>query len=835
MKIERRIVAGIVFIISLVIYLDCISPTVSFWDCGEFIACAYTMGVPHPPGAPLFIALGRVFTLIIPWINVALRMNIISALASAFTVMVLFFIIVRLIREWRGEPRTLEDKIIALAGGGIGALAFAFTDTFWFNAVEAEVYALSILLTALVFWLTLLWMDYYRETWSAGFLLMIAYIFGLGAGVHLLNLLVIPTIFYLIFVTDNSILKRFDLWGWAFLLIFIGFSFYLIIYFRSGLNPVIDENNPENFTNFMKYLNREQYGAESQFLTFLDRKAPFWTYQIKKMYIRYFGWQFIGKGTTYGPDNYIVETLSLNGLYALPFILGIFGLIHHFKRDFHRAFANLIFFIMTGIAIIIYLNQPDPQPRERDYVYVGSFLAFSIWIGIGMSGILEYIFKGFSKMKNGVITAGSSAVSFAAAAILVVFIAVPFNMAYTNYHEHDRSGNYIAWDYSYNILNSCEKDAILFTNGDNDTFPLWYLQEVEGVRKDVRVVNLSLLNTDWYIQQLKKPPMKVPISLRDEKIMGIAPQKWEKTKTIELTIDPRVNHTYMKYPDSVAVPDSLIHLSFQVSPTASFQVSPTEMANYIRVQDYMILNIISANKWKYPIYIAITVADNNKIGLDKYLRLDGMSLKLVTEPDPAIVPEILRRNLMEKSQYRNLNNPSVFYNTGTIGLLQNYRTLFLQLSYKLFQDKNYEEMVEVLDFMEDVMPESIIPVPKPELSIQIGQLYYQAGKSGELRKRLDKAIHHPDVETSQLLQWGKIYWGWLKDKEGAEKALNLALAKDPVNANTYSYLYSLYNESKDYVNAIRILEDWTKLNPNDNNALQRINELRQMLSQDTTD
>jgi hypothetical protein len=306
---------------------------------------------------------------------------------------------VRFIQEWRGQAKTFEEKVIVNAGGFIGAMSFAFTDTLWFNAVETEVYAMSIFLTALTFWLVLIWMDNHKDYKSVRFLLLVIYLFGLGAGVHLLNLLVIPSILLLIFFTEKKLLLRYDLWGALPILIIIGYSTYFMIIIRAGLHPAINENNPDSWENIVKYLKREQYGTESQFSILFNRAAPFWAYQVKKMFLRYFGWQFIGKGTAIGPDGYIAENLSFRGLYGLPFILGIAGMVHHFYKDWKRALSVLIFFIMTGIAIVVYLNQPDPQPRERDYVYVGCFLAFAIWIGIGMVGILEGI---ITKLKENV-------------------------------------------------------------------------------------------------------------------------------------------------------------------------------------------------------------------------------------------------------------------------------------------------------------------------------------------------------------------------------------------------------------------------------------------------
>jgi len=443
-KMLNRIIAAVIFVIGLVIYGITVAPTTSYWDCGEFITCSYILGVPHPPGAPLYILIGRVFTMLPFFEDIGLRVNIISSLVSALSIMFAYLIIVRLLREWKGTPQSVEEKLTVYVGGIIGALGFAFTDSFWFNAVEAEVYAVSMFFTAIVVWLIMVWVEKADEPMSDKILLLIAYLIGLATGVHLLNILALPTIFLIVYFKRAELnLTTFSLWAaggvaafaaiypgivkgipwilddygfWALAvlalalvfatfyavqnqrrlmslilmsitLVALGYSTYTMIYVRSGMEPAINENNPSNPERFASYMNREQYGD----IPLTERRAPMWEYQVKKMYIRYFGWQFIGKGTTYGSDGYIAETLSTKGLMGLPFIVGLIGLFFHFQRDRKRASAVLTLFIMTGVAIAIYLNQEDPQPRERDYAYVGSFFAFSLWIGIGASAVMETV------------------------------------------------------------------------------------------------------------------------------------------------------------------------------------------------------------------------------------------------------------------------------------------------------------------------------------------------------------------------------------------------------------------------------------------------------------
>ncbi|RMD93846.1 MAG: DUF2723 domain-containing protein, partial [Calditrichaeota bacterium] len=616
LKQANSIVAIIVFFIAFATYLSTVAPTTSFWDCGEFIACSYTLGIPHPPGAPLFVLLGRIFSVLPIASDIGLRVNIISTIFSAFSSMFTYLIIVRLLQMWQGKPTTVEQKLIQYTGGVIGALAFTFSDSQWFNSVEAEVYAGSIFFTAIVVWLILRWADEHEDPASDKWLVLIFYLVGLALGVHLLNLLALPTVFLIMYFQKRKTVDMESLFifavgatlafiaiypgvvkgipalilhfsfisvGILFLavayfarhaimarkrelalglvslfLVLIGYSTYNMIYIRSSLNPTIDENDPDTPARFVAYLNREQYGDWS----ITKRRAPFWEYQIKKMYIRYFGWQFIGKGTTLDSEGRIMETIAFRGLWGLPFLLGLFGMVHQFSKDWRRAFSILVLFIMTGVAIVIYLNQEDPQPRERDYAYTGSFFAFALWIGIGASAVMEFMRD--KLQKNGKLNR-----HILVATAILLFFAVPARMFAFNYDNHSRKGNYVAWDYSYNILQTCEPNAIIFTNGDNDTFPLWYLQNVVGIRRDVRVVNLSLLNTNWYIKQLRDFEPRVPIRLTDEEIDRLAPMQWKKQK-ISINVPPQ---TFQAWVDSIKKlqpnykPQDKPRLTFEVSPT----------------------------------------------------------------------------------------------------------------------------------------------------------------------------------------------------------------------------------------------------------------------------
>ncbi len=731
--------ASFVFLFSFIVYYLTIAPTLSFWDCGEFIACSFRLSVPHPPGAPLYLLVGRIFSMLPIFGDIAKRVNLISTLSSAFTVMFLYLIIVIFIKQYMGKERPGLMNYVPYLGGIIGSLSFAFTTSFWFNAVEAEVYAPSMLFTSLVVWLIMFWSEKSEELGNEKYLLIIMYLVGLAIGVHLLNVLALPMVFMIIYYKKYSMTGQSFFWlvivgalltGMIYpglvqgipelakiggflglllaiialivilwyvvsakkelaslllmsvLLVILGYSTYATIYIRSNLNPNIDENDPETIEEFISYMNREQYGEHTLDRSKILADSPngkkytgvwdfFWRYQVEDMYNRYFRWNFIGK-------NNFGERASTFKYLAIPFILGMLGAGYHFFKNWKYGLAVFSLFFMTGFAIILYLNQPDPQPRERDYSYVGSFFAFSIWIGIGAAAIIEWLSRKFNHLTAGKVLTLSS--------VALLFVASPLQLLVKNYHTQDRSGNYVAWDYSYNMLVTCEKDGIIYTNGDNDTFPLWYLQEVEYVRTDVRVANLSLLNTNWYVEQLKYKEPRVPISLNDREIQNIMPQPWPQKRTIQIEIPPeQLNREHEAYRNSMQLGDPAMNSKM------TFELGPKFFGRYLRVQDYMILNTLYANKFQKPLYFAVTVSRDNMLdGLQKYLRMDGLGFKITTIPNWQIHPDTLYTNLMDKYIYRNLNNPDVYYDDNVMALLQNYRSAFIQLAnhYATFNERD---------------------------------------------------------------------------------------------------------------------------------------------------
>ena len=967
----NRLIAVFIFVLTFVVYFDTMAPTVSYWDCGEFIAVSHTLGVPHPPGSPFFLLLGRIFSMLPFSDDIAFRVNIISPLVSALAVMLLYLSIVKVVTHWRGEIKNISDSLIVFGGGVSGALAFAFTDSHWFNAVEAEVYAFSTFFTAIVVWLILLWNEKADQKGHERYLLIIAYMIGLATGLHLLNLLAIPFITLIIyfrkykvewktfginvlitavifFVIHNGIIKGLPkmaagflgVWGTAFLilsifglmvwailnkqhlisftatslvLVLLGYSTYTMIFIRSNQDPTIDENDPETVEAMISYLEREQYGSVGQFPRrfkglrqmyevvgppasngeYSSRQKSqyrkiemskqwdfFWNYQIKKMYNRYFLWQFAGRGPSTESG---VTAMGANSRedgvhwsqFGLPLalIIGLIGMFYHGSKDQRMSFSVMSLFILTGYAIIIYLNQDDPQPRERDYSYVGSFFAFSIWIGAGVSGIGEFIEKkiGETNLRNRLLSI-----------MLVLVIAfMPGVMMSVNYHSHDRSGNYVAWDYSYNILQSVGPNGILFTNGDNDTFPLWYLQEVENVRKDVAVVNLSLLNTPWYIKQWKeaRPENTKFINLSDNQVDAITSrlQRWEEKKVqVPVDNDPKNDQGYIEW-----------------------NLKPTFAGQALRVQDIMILRIIKDANWKVPIYFAVTVSQSNRIGLDSYLDMQGLTFQLKSHKTEPVDQDMMYKNLMTQIgpdnwstgfdisdfrsdvteeninwsrdyqpgyMYRNLGNEKIYYNDQIIRLLQNYRSAYMQLAVTYYMDYQKEKRkknpddyiladlssksVAVLDQMRFNIPEETIPITSEDLHYQVARLYGDLDRKESMENIIEDLIAMEGVSPSNKVEYANVYYRELDDPETAVSILsdlqneyskieNMVKIKglSSISSNSWkkwqkafpdivSSLVYIYKSTNQNNEAEGVLVDWISRFPNDSNAKKLLEEVR---------
>jgi len=630
----RFIGAGLVGLVTLAVYGLTVAPTVAFWDVGEFIATAVTLGIPHPPGAPTFVLLGRLFSLIPSPFSAAAEINLVSVMAGTVTVLLLYGIILEMLHliDGRRDGVNGETAAISVVAAATGALAFAFSHSAWFNSVEAEVYSLSIMVTALSFWLALRHIRGGGDRGRASLLLLIGYLLGLGAGNHLLALLTIPSILILLWHFDRPVLRRRDVWIGSVVLFLAGYSIYALIFIRSGLDPAIDMNNPETLDSFLQFLQRRQYGSESMLFSMFERKAPFFSYQLEYHFLRYFRSEF----------------------WQPFYLLAIGGALFNLVRDQRTFFANAALWLVMGLGLVVYLNMPDPQPRDRFYIFIGCWFATAIWIGVGMAGLAEFLRERFSRFapKTALVTIG------------LLGAALTTTQFSSNLGDHDRSGDHIAWDYGYNILQSCPPNTILFTNGDNDTYPLWYLQTVEGMRLDVRVVNLSLLNTGWYIKELRDREPQLPIALDDRYIdtqMGVA--GFAQDSTIVLGgIDWNI---------------------------------PGQTP--IRIQDQMVGLIIDANQWERPVYFAITVPTENMAWLTPYLQLEGFAFRILPAPRRVDIEATLH-NLGEVFQFRGITDPRVYKDEDTATLLHNYRVVVQEVANALRQEGRAGDALELLDW-----------------------------------------------------------------------------------------------------------------------------------------
>ncbi len=1025
-------------LIAFITYALTMEPTTSFWDCGEFIASAYKLQVGHPPGAPLFAMIARVFSLLAGGdvTKVAMMVNLVSVVCSAFTIGFLYWTILALIKKIKliannGQPVEWSPAAAFGAFGAafVGAVAYTFTDTFWFSAVEGEVYAISSWFTAIVFWAMLRWDATADEPHSDRWIILIMYLMGLSIGVHLLNLLTIPamallyyfrkykpngkgtlitlgasmTIFlfityavipgtislagssellftnslgtnfgvglimFIIFlfgalitsiflfrtkhakigsillpivigllfscmVESKGAVVQFFVFGlcsvggyflskrdyyfsqiasWSLLVMLVGYSSYSLIGIRSNANTPMDENNPENVFSMIAYINREQYGSRALFsgpyydgkVVRYDKTAPiyipayevvkkgsekaigsfqiereanefiaanpnkasltirrkyvisdrkvepvydenhflpriwspehvseneFWggvkrgskptglnnlqfafRYQIGWMYMRYFMWNFAGRENDVQGHSQalagnwisgigfldemrlgypqsklpkeVAENKGRNKYYFLPLLLGLIGMVFHFMTDRRSFWAVFTLFIFTGLMIVFQNNAPPVQPRERDYVFAGSFYVFAIWLGLGVLGIIEFLKR--YKLKE--------AISFAV--VPLTFVLVPVILATENWDDHTRANRYTARDFAFNYLNSCAPNAILFTNGDNDTFPLWYLQEVEGVRTDVRVVNLSLLNTDWYITQMKR-------AAYDGKAVpfGMTEPEYRQGTRDQVLLD-RSNEEFYTIQDQMKflrstdrsniykIPESGEELFFMKSnkfliPVDSAKVvndatfgrdirnrvvkalTLTVNKNYVLKADMMILDLLANFNWDRPIYFAITVGESNYLGLQDYFEVQGLAYRLVPYKVKShdgqlgeVNTEVMYDNMINKFKWGNMNKKGVYLDETNLRMTMNLRNNFYRLATALYSEGKNDKALKCLDKTEELMPDDIVPYNY--FNLLIADLYLQMGQKDKatkitqiLRERTQIDVdYYATVENKKLI------------------------------------------------------------------------------------
>ncbi len=913
-KFVNDLTGWVVFVIATVVFLLTLEPTGSFWDCGEFVACSYKLLVPHPPGAPTFLLLGRIFSMFAgdDISKIGIWVNALSGLSSSFTVLFLFWTITlmgrKLLVGLKGEPTGAQTALL-MAAGAVGALGFGFTDSFWFSAAEAEVYALSAFCTAFVVWAMLKWERVEEEPDSDRWLILIAYVVGLSIGVHLLNLLAIPALAFIYYfkrhkVTITGGLVAFviagviilsilvgiipglpTLAGWfevffvnsvglpfssglwiflvillggiwygfrrsfqtashllntamlCFVFILIGYSSYLIVPIRSSYLPTINENAPNNVLSFVSYLKREQYGdrpilygpqysaapvaqipgdsiyvpnprtgkyegvdrkieteydARDKVLlpriysnqahhlseyrkwgvnipfqpavnpetgqpqypkpTFSENIGFLFGYQFNHMYWRYFLWNFVGRegdvqqsGVLWPGENSAATVSQLpervatskarNNFWALPLLLGILGLVYQVRKDDRDALIVGLLFFFTGLAIALYLNQPPIEPRERDYTFAGSFYAFGIWMGIGVIALADLLSR-FLKSAAARVTVATA-----------LGALVPLVLVAEGWDDHDRSGRYNSVDSARNLLESCAPNAIIFTNGDNDTFPLWYAQEVEGVRRDVRVAVLSYMNTDWYIDQMRRPSYEnTPL------ITTLDSTSYRQGTNDYLTYQPiaqvangidlkqfiglvKQNYPALVVPTSVgkpllSFPTKKFFLDVDTTAVWNSGIIPADRrtqlvprmewtlrGNIMEKKNLIILDMIQANQWKRPIYFSTTVNTTDFMGLMPYFQLEGLAYRLLPCKNPGADPrqngyvarELMHKNMMTKFWFRGLNDPTIFNDENGLRFPANSRDKLSILAEAHLAAGDKERAKQVIDAAFRWMPDAAVP------------------------------------------------------------------------------------------------------------------------------
>jgi hypothetical protein len=917
----NNITGWIMFTIALATYWITMEDTASYWDCGEFIAVSYKLEVPHPPGAPLFLLIGRLFSFLAfgDVTKVAYWINFTSVLSSAFTILFLFWSIVlfgRKLLKISTEEELSKNTLLLMGAGAIGALAYTFSDSFWFSAVEAEVYAMSSFFTALVVWAMLKWDVIEDEAKANRWLILIFYTIGLSIGVHLLNLVTLPALglifyfkkykptlwgviltlgisgFLIIFINDfiipglPSIAGYFELlfvnsfglpfgsgvifFGIVFIgalvygirysqqkqkevlntillsaaFVLIGYASYAVIVIRSNYHTPINENNPSDAMSFVSYLKREQYGSrpllygeyftaqpieleegapvykkgkdryeiqdrkmsykydpkdmtimpriysrdpdhqrryreilglrEGQKPTFSDNIRYMFQHQIGWMYVRYFMFNFAGResdeiGGDWMKPGYWSEELpatlaankARNNYFLIPFILGLVGMFYQTVNDSKNTAVIGLLFILTGVALVVYLNGPPSEPRERDYIYAASYYAYCFWIGFAVIGVAKWLQNLTKNLKVATI------------ASIIICASAPAIMAAEGWDDHDRSNRYFSVDSAVNYLQSCAPNAIIFTGGDNDTFPLWYAQEVEGVRTDMRVIVLSYYNTDWYIQQsmtkhYESEPLPYTLSLNQYRQGGpndYLPYEDLKIKAMDLQqyigLLSKDYKGLRLYPSANVVPTKDIVLSVDVDKVKAMGIIPEGMdslvvpqmllrvkGNALEKKDLALLDVLLTNNWERPLYVNNTSLSQFNIDLNPYIVAEGNTYRIlpVFNPNPRtrlMNTKVAYENMMKKFQFRSLTDSTAYYSQDYRNFILNHRGAFNELADELLARGEKEKAREVILFSLEKMPNASIPYDftnarNVEMLFEVGEKEKAIELAATLGKQMDE-------------------------------------------------------------------------------------------------
>ena len=768
--------AWLSFAIAAVVYSLTVEPTASLWDCPEFITCGYKLEIGHPPGAPFFMLVANLFSQFASSPSqVALMVNLLSALLSAGCIFFLFLTITHLAKKLicpSIDTYSIPNVITIETCGLVGALAYTFSDTFWFSAVEAEVYAFSSFLTALMFWLILKWEDEADSPRSDRWILLIAYITGLSIGVHLLCLLCLPAMVFVVWFRKKNLFthlvkarrRLLRLLFSCLLMFLVGFSSYGVILVRANACLPMCENEPKTLSTLGRYLSREQYGQTplypriysmyhaSAYESWMgdiethdgvptkgENLRYFLSYQVNFMYWRYFFWNFVGRqnniqgqgevehgnwitgfrwiddwllgcDTSRLPAD-LADNKGRNVFYGLPLLLGMLGMLWQWRKGSEgrrQLWIVSLLFVMTGLAIVIYLNQTPMQPRERDYAYVGSFYAFAIWIGMGAA----YLRK-----------------------MAPLALLIPLQMASQTWDDHDRSGRYTCRDFGRNYLMTMQDDGfpVIFTNGDNDTFPLWYNQEVEGVRRDTRDCNLEYLQTDWYIDQMKRPAYDspaLPISWSHE--------DYRQGKMEYLPINT----------DSLSIPSS-----------EGTMVISLKGKQYLLKNELMVLEMLSNAVWTRPFYMSISMG-NNLSFLRDHLVLEGLAYRISPTADGRQVDvERLYNNIMHRYRYGGLSTKGLYIDEDVKHMANTHQFIMGVLIDSLLQQGDTQRALKVCRKWQQEMPEENIPYTDSALAM--ARCFY-----------LNNLSKQGDAIVSNLLRRSVEWLSWIGTIDSSRRAVS---------------------------------------------------------------
>jgi tetratricopeptide (TPR) repeat protein len=822
--------AGLAFGVPLLVYLRTLTPTVPFWDSGEFIATSFILGLPHPPGNPVYTMLGRMMTLI-PFGAAAWKVNFMSALASSLAALFTFLITQRSLRRCYGDAPLTPARQLACEVGALAAAFFvAFSNSFWDSAIEAEVYSLSSFILIFAIWLGFNWWDHLGENGNDRLLVVIVYVLSISAAVHLGTILVAPGLLALfalarpnyfktsafwlsaallggfilflwynefsadvdvplplilmflaglcvVYAINRKRLIRNNLFTWWTIALVVGFTVQLFLLVRSQQHPAVNEGAPETFQTWKDYLLRKQYGPSNPF----DRRADV-GYQIGHMYLRYVGQQFRltdGFGP-FGPNSFWVIAVN-----AIPYLFLALGIWWNYRRDRKTFYFFLVQNLVMGPALIFYLNFTDHEVRERDYFFTNSYHFIAIWMGMGVACILDWLARAFEPAGAPVLAGPPRAPTEAVAAIggsppgrtglwlgAVALVGISLLPMREGWYEHDRSGFWIAHDYAYNMLTPLLPNALVLTNGDNDTFPLWYIQEVEHVRKDVRVMNLSLLNTPWYIKQLRDQEPKVPFSYTDAQLDALQPYQDDKGKIIW-------------------------------------------------VKDLAIADMMKVNQWKRPVYLAVTVPE--QLGYEKHLTLEGLvfhvSPKEVGE-HAVDVPKTIH-NLYSVFRYGGLLDKnrdydrSVYKDDNAYKLVQNYSAAHVQVAYQLQQTGQIQDAIRILQDAVKMTPDF------PGLLEYLGKSYQDMGDTASAERVFEDAQKRFPNSAEFYFHLGVLHWqkghklGRPDIAEQGITELKKACEMDQRYFDWFGGLFSALWLDGRRTEAVDVLRSWARAHPED--------------------